>query len=445
MILQDGTARINLTGSGYRIEFENLHLQVVSGPDAGLEADLCLPVIRIGTAADNDFILTDHTVSRYHVEIRMTPNGWIIRDLGSTNGTYIDSLRITEAYLVLQAKCMLGHTHILIQQQTDEICVSTPDQNRLGVLVGASERMRQLYGLIQAVAPTPATVLITGESGAGKEQVARTLHELSGRSGPLVVLDASVADPEMIRSDLFGHIKGAFTGASGPREGAFRRAQHGTLFIDEIGELPLDLQPRLLRALENREVIPVGSDQPVRVDVRVIAATHRDLGAMVQQGAFRADLFYRLAVLPIRVPPLREIGEDIPLLVQHLLGKLDLKCRVSAEAMAALQRHHWPGNVRELRNVLERAAILCRGGEIQPKDLYLNEEATPRVSLETHVSAPASSPGSLDQLKDLERTIILEALARNQNNKMKTARELGMSLSTLWRKLKAYQEESAED
>jgi DNA-binding NtrC family response regulator len=160
---------------------------------------------------------------------------------------------------------------------------------------------------------------------------------------------------------------------------------------------------------------------------------------MMQQGTFRADLFYRLSVLPIRVPPLREIREDIPLLVQHLLGKLDLKCRVSAEAMAALQGHHWPGNVRELRNVLERAAILCRGGEIQPKDLYLNEGSTPRVSLETHVSTPAPSLGTLDQqLKDLERTMILEALERNQNNKMKTARELGMPPSTLWRKLKAY-------
>jgi DNA-binding NtrC family response regulator len=339
-----------------------------------------------------------------------------------------------EATDVWRIQCLLT-----TQQQTDEICVSTPNQHRLGALVGASERMRQLYGLIQAVAPTPATVLITGESGAGKEQAARTLHELSGRRGPLVVLDASVADPEMIRSDLFGHIKGAFTGASGPREGAFRRAQHGTLFIDEIGELPLDLQPRLLRALENREVIPLGSDQPVRVDVRIIAATHRDLAAMVQQRTFRADLFYRLSVLPIWVPPLREIREDIPLLVQHLLGKLDLKCCVSAEAMAVLQGYHWPGNVRELRNVLERAAILCRGGEIQPKDLYLNEGSTSRVSLETQVSTPAPSLGTLEQqLKDLERTMILEALERNQNNKMKTARELGMPPSTLWRKLKAY-------
>src|ERR671918_801953 len=208
MFLQDGTARINLTAGDYRIEFQNIHLRVISGPDAGLKGSFCLPVVRIGTAADNDFILT--------------------------------------------------------------------------------------------VAPTTATVLITGESGSGKELVARTLHELSGRKGLLVIFDASVTDPEMIRNDLFGHVKGAFTGASGTREGAFRRAHLGTLFIDEIGELPLDLQPRLLRALENREVTPIGSDQPVRVDVRVIAATHRDLGAMVRAGTFRADLFYRLSILPIR-------------------------------------------------------------------------------------------------------------------------------------------------
>src|SRR5918992_2701334 len=334
---------------------------------------------------------------------------------------------------------MLGHTHILIQQQTDEICVSTPDQHRLGALVGASERMRQLYGLIQAVAPTPATVLITGESGAGKEQAARTLHELSGRRGPLVVLDASVADPEMIRSDLFGHIRGAFTGASGPREGAFRRAQHGTLFIDEIGELPLDLQPRLLRALENREVTPLGSDQPVRVDVRVIAATHRNLWAMVQAGQFRADLFYRLWVFPIKVPALREIREDIPLLVKHLLERMSLPYRISPEAMEILKRHHWPGNVRELRNVLERAAMVCPHGEIRPE--YLN--LLPPSSPPTHALAKPTPPvvPRRPTLEEVERKMILDAWEHNSHHLEKTARELGIAIATLKRRLKAFKAE----
>lgn len=423
---------------GYQIELENIHLNVVSGPDAGLHTRFSLPMVRIGTAADNDFILRDHTISRHHAEIRVTPNGWVIRDLDSTNGTYIDSLRVTEAFLVPGAKCRLGQSNISVQQRLDAISVSTPEQNQLGALVGASERIRELYGLIQAVAPTAITVLITGESGSGKELVARTLHEISGRSGPLVIFDAAVTNPEMIRNDLFGHIKGAFTGASRTREGAFRQAHRGTLFIDEIGELPLDLQPRLLRVLENREVIPIGSDQPVPVDVRVVAATHRNLAAMVQEGTFRADLFYRLSVLPVRVPPLREIPEDIPLLVKHFLSRLNVNCGVSVEAMQALQRYPWPGNIRELRNVLERAAVLCRRAEIRPEDLGLSEGPGAKAALEVEVPTPGSLPTSLDELKALERAMILDALARNQSNKAKAARELGISISTLWRKLKEY-------
>jgi len=435
-----GTARIQPTDSGYQIELESIHLNVVSGPDAGVQTHFSLPVVRIGTAADNDFILSDRTVSRHHAEIRATPNGWVIRDLESTNGTYIDSLRVREAFLVLGAKCRLGRSDISVQQEVDAISVSTPEQNQLGALVGASERIRELYGLIQAVAPTPTTVLITGESGSGKECVARTLHELSGRSGPLVIFDAAVTNPEMIRNDLFGHVKGAFTGASTSREGAFRQAHRGTLFIDEIGELPLDLQPRLLRVLENREVIPIGSDQPVPVDVRVVAATHRHLAAMVQEGTFRADLFYRLSVLLVSVPPLREIPEDIPLLVKYFLSRLNVNRRVSVEAMQVLQRYLWPGNIRELRNVLERAAVLCRRGEIRPEDLGLSEGMGAKAALEAEVptQAPVPLPTSLDELKALERAMILEALARNQSNKAKAARELGISISTLWRKLKEY-------
>jgi DNA-binding NtrC family response regulator len=217
-------------------------------------------------------------------------------------------------------------------------------------------------------------VLLLGESGSGKELAARTLHELSGRTGPLVVFDASVADRELINSALFGHTKGAFTGATRPRAGHFREANGGTLFIDEIGELPLELQPRLLRALENREVIPVGADRPVPVQVRVIAATHQDLPAMVQEGRFRADLFYRLSVIPIQVPPLREIQEDIPLLVKHLLHKLSLPCHLSPEAMEALMCYHWPGNVRELGNTLERAAVFCPEGVIGLEHLGLPQD-----------------------------------------------------------------------
>lgn len=454
----DGTEIIVASSqSRLRVQFEAIELRLVAGADAGLEISLGLPNVRIGTAPDNDLVLTDRAVSRRHAEIRMTPNGLLLRDLGSTNGTFINDVRITEAYIPPDAECRLGYSTLLIRQRTEERKVAVPLQDHLGELVGSSERMRELYGLIRAVAPTPTTVHLHGESGSGKELVARTLHTFSGRSGPFMVFDASVADAEMVRNDLFGHIKGAFTGATGSREGAFRQAHTGTLFIDEIGELPLDLQPRLLRVLETREVTPIGSDKSNRVDVRVITATHRDLAAMVRTGAFRADLFYRLSVVPIELPALREIREDIPLIAQHLCQQLQLNDRISAAAMEALQNYPWPGNVRELRNVLERAAVMCGDREIRPEDLRLPKTAEAPAWASTPVWTSASSitapppipaepvsipkPGAADaraHLKEMERQMIIEAMERNRHNKAAVARELGIPLSTLKRRLKEY-------
>ena len=448
----DGTEIIVAASpSRLRVQFEAIELRVVAGADAGLEMSLGLPNVRIGASPDNDLVLTDRAVSRRHAEIRMTPNGLLLRDLGSTNGTFINDVRITEAYIPPDAECRLGYSTLLIRQRTEERKVAVPRHDHLGELVGSSERMRELYGLIRAVAPTPTTVHLHGESGSGKELVARTLHTFSGRSGPFMVFDASVADAEMVRNDLFGHIKGAFTGATGSREGAFRQAHTGTLFIDEIGELPLDLQPRLLRVLETREVTPIGSDKSSRVDVRVITATHRDLAAMVRTGAFRADLFYRLSVVPIELPSLREIREDIPLIARHLCQQLQLNDRISAAAMAALQSYPWPGNVRELRNVLERAAVMCGDREIRPEDLRLPKTAlapAPAFPMAPSLPSPAPTepisipkPGGADaraHLKEMERQMIIEAMERNRHNKAAVARELGIPLSTLKRRLKDY-------
>ncbi len=423
-----------------KIAFECIELEVVSGPDAGLRSNLPLPTVKIGTAPDNDVVLTDRTVSRHHAEIRVTPEGIVVRDLGSTNGTFYDDVRVVEAFAEPNSRLSLGKSGIRIQQRTEERPYQVSEADRMGRLVGRTEPMRELYGLLTAAAPTPMTVLVTGESGSGKELVAATLHELSGRRGPLVVFDASVTDPEMVRNDLFGHIKGAFTGASGAREGAFRRANGGTLFIDEIGELPLELQPRLLRALENREVVPVGSDTPETVDVRVVAATHRNLESMVHEGTFRSDLFYRLSVISVRVPPLREIKDDIPLLVAHFIDKLGLECRLAPDALAALQRYDWPGNVRELRNVLERASVLCRGLEIRPEHLRLADaDSADSASSAAAAPQPVSAATSPTQLKALERQMIKEALERNGNNKAAVARELGIPLSTLKRRIADFQ------
>jgi DNA-binding NtrC family response regulator len=438
---------IAASASALRVQFEAIELQVIAGPDMGLEARLGLPNVRLGSAPDNDVVLNDRAVSRRHAEIQLTPQGLLLRDLGSTNGTFINNVRITEAYVPADAECTLGYSRLLIRQRTEERPVAVSRQEeRLGELVGASERMRELYGLIRAVAPTPTTVHLHGESGSGKELVARTLHALSGRPGPLVVFDASVADPEMVRNDLFGHIKGAFTGATGSREGAFRQAHTGTLFIDEIGELPLDLQPRLLRVLETREVMPIGADKPIRVDVRVITATHRDLAAMVKAGRFRADLYYRLSVVPIEIPTLREISSDIPRIARHLCKQLQLSCRLSEAALQALQRYSWPGNVRELRNVLERAAVLRGDQEVRPEDLRLPRDelagsvasVAPVAGYNGDAGSRSSAADARAHLKDMERQMILDALARNQNNKAAVARELGIPLSTLKRRIKDY-------
>jgi DNA-binding NtrC family response regulator len=347
---------------------------------------------------------------------------------------------VVEAYLDPGVTCSLGRTELRASHRIDHREYQVSEQSSLGHLVGASEPMRELYGLLQAVAPSAATVLIQGESGSGKEMVARTLHELSGRRGTLAVFDASVADKEMMRSDLFGHVKGAFTGAQAARDGAFRHANGGTLFIDEIGELPLDLQPRLLRALENREVTPVGSDRAVKVDVRLVAATHRDLRAMVDEGRFRADLYYRLSVVGVRVPALREIPSDIPLLAASMRRALGIGATLSEAALAELMRHSWPGNARELRNVLERAALVSGGGPILPEHLQLTTH-DPRLrsgAAGPVLGAGRSGVSAPDQLKRVERDLIAAALARNDNNKAATARELGLSLSTLKRRVADY-------
>lgn len=313
-----------------------------------------------------------------------------------------------------------------------------PERGHLGRLVGASPRMQKLYDRIHRAAHSSSTVLIGGESGSGKELVAMTLHELSGRSGPMIVFDASVADREMMRSDLFGHVKGAFTGSLGSREGAFRSADGGTLFIDEIGELPIELQPRLLRVLENREVTPVGSDRSIKIDVRILAATHRDINAMVQAGSFRADLFHRLSILPIRLPPLREIKPDLPLLVRHLCRELSLTGDVSTAAMEALVNYDWPGNVRELRNVLEHAALYA-DSVITPENLHL-EDRISMIDTTKSINLPQLTPIETPSrtLHDIERNVILQTVEKNQYNKTATARELGISVSTLKRKLKLY-------
>jgi DNA-binding NtrC family response regulator len=310
-----------------------------------------------------------------------------------------------------------------------------------GEMVGASEAMREVYTLIEQVAPSAVSVLVTGESGTGKEMVARTIHKLSPRSGqPFIAINCAAVPETLMESELFGHEKGAFTGAADRRIGCFELANNGTLLLDEIADMPFVLQAKLLRVLEDKKVRRLGSTKEISVDVRVIAATNKDPVKAVQQSALRADLLYRLNVITIKLPALRDHRDDIPLLVQHMIDELSKRHGKSArlispQAMETLLGYHWPGNVRELRNVVERAVVICDGEQIEKRHLPFHitgQEPSPTADA---VMIPIGLP-----LEEVERRVILGTLAWSDHNKTRTAETLHISLKTLHNKLKAYKE-----
>jgi len=334
----------------------------------------------------------------------------------------------------------------------------------LGELVGASSKMVEIFSLLQQAGPSKACVLITGESGTGKEMVARTLHALSPRrQGPFIAINCAALPESLIESELFGHEKGSFTGASERRAGCFEVAQHGTLLLDEIGEMPMQTQAKLLRILEDSKVRRLGGKAEFEVDVRVVAATNKVPEEAVRGGHLREDLYYRLNVFHIHLPPLRERKDDIQPIAEALMGDLNRKhdCRVSdisAPVLEALQRHDWPGNVRELRNVLERAVILAGEGTIEMRNLpaFLQNQKTtvsaavPAVAAASPAAAalpppapPADEPDTVKfqigtTVEDAEKGLILRTLEHTRNNKTRAAEILGISLKTLHNKLKEY-------
>jgi DNA-binding NtrC family response regulator len=317
------------------------------------------------------------------------------------------------------------------------------DRGAFGELVGASEPMRQIYALIEQVAPSSASVLLTGESGTGKELCARTIHNLSPRkNNAFVAINCSAIPETLMESELFGHERGAFTGAAARRLGCFELANGGTLLLDEISEMPVSLQAKLLRVLEDRTIRRLGGSQELAVDVRVLAATNRDPQAAVRQGSFREDLLYRLNVITVELPPLRRRKEDIPLLAQHLVAQLaERHVRpaklLSPAAVEALQSHSWPGNVRELRNVIERAVIICSSEVIERHHLApypLEQRAQSRG--EDTLTLPVGTP-----IEEVERRMILRTLQKTENNKTRAAELLQISLKTLHNKLRLYREQ----
>jgi DNA-binding NtrC family response regulator len=337
-----------------------LRLKVTRGKDKGAAVELAGGRLRVGAMEGNDLVLSDGAVSRHHFEIAVTPRGPLLRDLDSRNGTVVRGLHVREAWLQAGDKIEVGDSVLVLEAAGGEAEVAASASERFGPLWGRSVVMRELFAELERIAPATGSVLITGETGTGKELIAEALVEAGSRaSKPLVVIDCGAISPSLIESELFGHEKGAFTGAVAAHAGAFERADGGTVFLDEIGELPVALQPKLLRVLERREVQRVGGNAPIKIDVRLLCATHRRLEEEVNRGHFRADLFYRLSVFTVRAPPLRERADDIPLLAEQFLRSIPGATAgpLDAAVLERLCAHPWPGNVRELRNAVERIAF----------------------------------------------------------------------------------------
>ena len=341
-------------------DLPGLDLVVVAGPESGARVHVVGSVTRIGSAEANQLRLIDPGISRLHCELHVTRDCIVLQDSGSTNGTYVGPIRVERAEIPLGAVVHLGHSAFRVEASGQSASVPVSPHDRFGELLGASFEMRVTYARLERLAQNDATALILGETGTGKDVAARSLHHASSRrAGPFVAVDCGAIPEHLCESELFGHVRGAFTGATHHRKGVFEEAHGGTLFLDEVGELPLAMQAKLLRALETRSVRRVGANTTTPVDVRVIAATNVMLSDGVNRGTFREDLYYRLAVVEVHMPALRERRADIPSLARHFHQRLAPHGEPLPEAfLARLMQRSWPGNVRELRNYVERSVVL---------------------------------------------------------------------------------------
>jgi DNA-binding NtrC family response regulator len=390
----------------------------------------------VGKDPSCDLVLDDRFVSSRHLRVTRREGGFHLVDAGSTNGTWVAGARVFEAEVPLHTTLRLGETELVLEPAAAPGRKEAPPFHGI---IGTDPLVRQLADMIQRVAPSSATVTILGESGTGKELVARAVHAASPRAerGAFIPVNCAAISKELIESELFGHEKGAFTGAQGTRKGAFEEADGGTIFLDEIGELPLDMQAKLLRALESGEVKRVGASRPMTVDARVVCATNRDLLAQVREGKFREDLYYRLCVIPLHLPPLRSRRGDLVALAEHFLRAFAPRHQSVGFTPAALERlshHRWPGNIRELRNVVHRALLLRKGPLIDAGDLTFDTEHAADTGAPTQELIPGLT---LEQmLARVERQLVEAALRRFHNNRERVARELGVARSTLFKKLK---------
>lgn len=408
-----------------------LRLEVVSGPDTGKRCDSDSDVLSVGSAEGNQLVLRDPTVSRFHVELRREEQGILLVDHGSTNGTRVGPVLVSGTSVGLDPGSTIGLGGTQLRVDDGDVVPTAGELEKFGELRAESPSMKRLFATAQKLAASEVPVLLFGESGTGKELLARALHDASPRAeGPFVTVDCGAVTPSLFSSELFGHERGSFTGAERQHVGAFERADSGTLFLDEIGELPAELQPALLGALERGKIRRVGGQKDVEVDVRLISATHRDLKTQVNDGRFRLDLFYRIAVVILRVPPLRERVSDIPYLIEHFLKEAGASQRVSelfdAGALSRLATHPFPGNVRELKNLV--LGTLALGEAPSVVDV-------PLASATGDVFAPLYDLPYRDAKRrandEFERRYVEHWLARTNGNIRQASRDAMMDRSYL--------------
>ncbi|HWM86940.1 MAG TPA: sigma 54-interacting transcriptional regulator [Kofleriaceae bacterium] len=421
-------------GRASALHVRSIRLEVATGPDAGAAQQFSQPAVRVGTHRSCDLILTDRRVSRFQCDILLEARGYRVRDLGSTNGTFVSGLRVNDAFVAPGTTIRMGQTEVYLVPLGESIELALSEAERFQGLVGGSAAMRRLYAAIQKVAAADTTVLVTGETGVGKELVADAIHESSPRKGnALVVLDCGAIPSHLFEDELFGHERGSFTGAVVTTAGAFERAHGGTLFLDEIGELPLELQPKLLRAVESRRIRRIGGSQDQACDVRLIAATNRDLALEVNRRTFRSDLYYRLAVARLHVPPLRERRDDIPALVEHFLSLLPEAAHapLPPAVMTRFETHTWPGNVRELRNAVERAVVTPGAASVDPE---ANADDADSWSRFVDPDLPFKEARRLLEV-EFERRFLSALLARHDWNISAVARAARLDRMTVYKML----------
>lgn len=409
-------------------------LTLDEGPGIGRSWQSSGDKLTVGSHPANTVSIDDAALSRFHCELCVESSGVWVRDLDSSNGTVVDGVRVRDAAIRDGSIISCGRSRLRFQLAESHTAVSLSDRTRFGSLVGESVAMRATFALLERVAPSDATVLLTGETGTGKERAAESIHTASRRAdGPFLVLDCGAIPASLLESELFGHERGAFTGATERRAGIFEEADGGTVFLDEIGELPVELQPKLLRVLESKTIRRIGSNAQRSVDVRLIAATHRDLRELVNSGAFRSDLYFRLAVIEISLPALRRRPEDIPALVEHFADQLDADAaareRLADPALLAqLRRAAWPGNVRELRNAIERCIVMeqAPSATSAPGDGFVVDPSEPYSAAKRRV------------LDEFERRYLTSLLALHGGNVSKAAREAGMDRVYVYKLLRKH-------